>query len=385
MAKYRSVSTAIWIDDTILSMSPEQKLIFLYLHTCPASTQCGIFKLPIKTAGFQLGYTTSPVESALRGLCAAFPDFVAWDATTGEVGLLQYPKQTLIEANGKVLSIVINELREVKSIYLLQQMIAQNSATISKMYLSRLRQIQVQNINENNAERVSDVGYGNMVYPVVNQDDEPEIEIEIEKRRDIVQIEDLHGAYSFNTFWDIFGHKINRKKALSAFKRLSQANLKLCVDRVPEYLAYLEATGVIKMHPTTWINGERWNDDFTVPAGGKRVVNTDAILKDRNLPFPVLVSGYNNYICIVHEKYPAIWASECRVLSASEWMFYKDPAHLTPAQRVHLTVQNAASLRAAVHDKLNQNKWEREKWGSVNDAIIAAYRAACAGETSGGI
>jgi len=58
---------------------------------------------------------------------------------------------------------------------------------------------------------------------------------------------------------------------------------------------------------------------------------------------------------------------------------------MTPAQRIHMTVQNAASLRAAVHDKLNQNKWEREKWGSVNDAIIAAYRAACAGETSGGI
>lgn len=380
MAKYRSVSTAIWIDDTILSMSPEQKLIFLYLHTCPASTQCGIFKLPIKTAGFQLGYTTSPVESALRGLCAAFPDFVAWDATTGEVGLLQYPKQTLIEANGKVLSIVINELREVKSIYLLQQMIAQNSATISKMYLSRLRQIQVQNINENNAERVSDVGYGNMVYPVVNQDDEPEIEIEIEKKRDIVQIEDLHGAYSFNTFWDIFGHKINRKKALSAFKRLSQANLKLCVDRVPEYLAYLEATGVIKMHPTTWINGERWNDDFTIPAGGKKVVNTDAALKDCELS-KELQPLYGAYISGMIEKFPALWKSECRVLSQMEWSVFQGD-HLTPAQRIHMTPANAAKVRGDVHRMLNEKPFERQKFSTVYAAIVAAYIHVCNGQNA---
>jgi len=366
-------------------MSPEQKLIFLYLHTCPASTQCGIFKLPIKTAGFQLGYTTSPVESALRGLCAAFPDFVAWDGVTGEVALLQYPKQTLIEANNKVLSIVINELREVKSIYLLQQMIAQNSATISKMYLSRLRQIQVQNINENNAERVSDVGYGNMVYPVVNQDDEPEIEIEIEKRRDIVQIEDLHGAYSFNTFWDIFGHKINRKKALSAFKRLSQANLKLCVDRVPEYLAYLEATGVIKMHPTTWINGERWNDDFTIPAGGKKVVNTaDALHDNPGLSADESIR-YAAYLKLMNETYPALWKSECRALSRTEWLDFQNPGHLTHAQRIHMTVQTAAKIRAAVHHTLNEKGFERAKYTRVYDAIIEAYRAACAGETSGGI
>ncbi len=188
----------------------------------------------------------------------------------------------------------------------------------------------------------------------------------------------------FENFWEQFGYKKNRKKAQSAFNRLTKANQKLCVEMIPAYLANISATGTPQMHPTTWINGERWNDDFTVPTTAKKVVNTDAILKDRNLPTD-MVSGYNNYLTIVQTTYPALLASECRVLAASEWLNYKDPAHLTAAQRVHLTVQNAAALRVAVHDKLNQNKWDREKWGSVNDAIIAAYRAACAGETSGGI
>lgn len=365
-------------------MSPEQKLIFLYLHTCPASTQCGIFKLPIKTAGFQLGYTTSPVESALRGLCAAFPDFVAWDATTGEVGLLQYPKQTLIEANNRVLSVVVNELKDVKSIYILRQMIAQNSATIGKMYLSRLRQIQMENLNKIGGENVNVIPCVELPQPTVIQLLEPEREIEREKERDNVQIENLHLRSEFENFWEQFGYKKNRKKAASAFNRLTKANQKLCVEMIPAYLANISATGTPQMHPTTWINGERWNDDFTIPAGGKKVVNTDAALKDGAFPADIQ-PGYAAYISGMIEKFPALWKSECRVLSAGEWLHFQQPAHLNPAQRIHMTPEGAAKIRAAVHHTLNEKGFERAKYTRVYDAIIEAYRAACAGETSGGI
>jgi len=200
-----------------------------------------------------------------------------------------------------------------------------------------------------------------------------------------VQIENLHAPSSFDVFWKVFGYNKSKKKAASAFSRLTKEKERLCVDRVPEYKAFIAATGTPQMHPTTWINGERWNDDFTIPAGGKKVVNTADALHNKTDMSADESIRYAGYLKLMNETYPALLASECRVLAASEWLNYKDPAHLTPAQRIHMTVQNAASLRAAVHDKLNQNKWEREKWGSVNDAIIAAYRAACAGETSGGI
>ena len=360
-------------------MSPEQKLIFLYLHTCPASTQCGVFKLPVKTASFQLGYTNSPLESALRGLCSAFPDFVAWDGVTGEIALLQYPKQTLIEANNRVLSIVINELKEVKSVYLLQQMIAQNSATIGKMYLSRLRQIQMQNVNNSGDENVNVIPYVDLTEPAAIQQLAPEIEIEIEIERKSVQIEDLHVPSSFENFWQLFGYKKNRKKAESAFNHLPKYKQQICIEKIPAYLAFIAGTNTPQMHPTTWINGERWDDDFTIPANGKKIVNTDAALKDADLP-KELHAGYAAYISGMIEKFPALWKSECRVLSQMEWAVFQGD-HLTPAQRIALTPQGAAKLRGNVHRVLNQDNFSRAKYTRVYDAIMEAYRAACAGET----
>ena len=173
MAQYRPVPTITWVDDTLLSMSPEQKLIFLYLHTCPSSTQCGIYKLPLKTMGFHLGYTQSPVESALVGLCAAFPDFVAYDRTYGEVALLQYPKHILTNANNKVLNVAASELSEIQSIELLKAMIAQNSATINQMYLSRLRQIQMLKINAERFKNENELLDGDLLQDIENQQDAP--------------------------------------------------------------------------------------------------------------------------------------------------------------------------------------------------------------------
>lgn len=145
---YRSVSTSIWADDAILSMSPEQKLLFLYLHTNPYASACGIYKMQLRTMGFQLGLMHTPFESALKGLCAAFPDFVAADWQTGEVALLQYPRQVLIAATGRALAVVAKEVEGVESQYLLRELIARNSATINKPYLEQLRRLQMRAINE---------------------------------------------------------------------------------------------------------------------------------------------------------------------------------------------------------------------------------------------
>ena len=145
---YRVVQTNIWLDDTILSMSPEQKSWFMFLHVNPYAAACGIYKLHLKTMSFQMGYQSEPAENALVGLCGAFPDFVAIDWETMEVGLLQYPKQTLITASKKIMSYVEKEIESIESQYLLRELIARNSATISKPYLAQLRRLQAQKINE---------------------------------------------------------------------------------------------------------------------------------------------------------------------------------------------------------------------------------------------
>ena len=156
---YKPYPTCFWADDAFLSLSFEQKALFNYLHIGPYGSQCGIFKLPIKTMGFHLGYTERPIEKAMIGLCAAFSDFVAWDQETGEIALLQYPKQLHLSAGPKVLAIVEKDLQDVKSQTLLRLLIEKNSSTMSKPYLTKLRQLQAQKINEKkaNCEKKFDV------------------------------------------------------------------------------------------------------------------------------------------------------------------------------------------------------------------------------------
>jgi len=185
----------------------------------------------------------------------------------------------------------------------------------------------------------------------------------------------------FENFWEQFGYKKNRKKALSAFNRLTKANQKLCVEMIPAYLQFIAATGTPQMHPTTWINGERWNDDFTIPAGGKKVVNTDAALKDCDLP-EQLQPLYGAYISGMIEKFPALWKSECRVLSQSEWALFQDAGHLTAAQRIAMTPENAAKARGDVHRMLNEKPFERQNFSTVYDAIVAAYIHVCNGQNA---
>jgi len=170
---YRSVSTTIWTDDAMLEMSPEQKLLFLYLQTNPYASACGIYKMHLKTMSFQVGITGAPFESAMRGLCAAFPDFVAADWTTNEIALLQYPKQTLITAGARVMAHVAKEVEKVESIYLLRELIARNSATIGKPYLEQLRRLQMSAINERK--------HGEVYNSFDNQQDDRKREKEIEK------------------------------------------------------------------------------------------------------------------------------------------------------------------------------------------------------------
>lgn len=178
MANFRAIPTKMWADDTFLSMSPEQKLIFIYLHTSPYVTQCGIYQLQIKTMGFHLGYTSSPIESALTGFCAAFPDFAAWDRETGEIALLQYPNLFLKDAPQKIWNYVVKELSEVQSMMLLKKVIEKSSATTSKPYLSRLRAInmEIQNQKRDDVNTLLDID-------LIQDADNQNVTNEIEKKR----------------------------------------------------------------------------------------------------------------------------------------------------------------------------------------------------------
>lgn len=89
---------------------------------------------------------------------------------------------------------------------------------------------------------------------------------------------------SFDQFWLAGMRKVNKKKALSAYKSQFKANKKN-LDKVNPELHFanhlindvkkrldLGQLGFAEMHPTTYLNGERWNDDYP-----EKRTNTDFI------------------------------------------------------------------------------------------------------------
>jgi len=89
---------------------------------------------------------------------------------------------------------------------------------------------------------------------------------------------------SFDQFWIAGMRKVNKKKALSAYKSQFKANKK-SLDKVNPELHFanhlimdikkrldLGQLGFAEMHPTTYLNGERWNDDYP-----EKRTNTDFI------------------------------------------------------------------------------------------------------------
>ena len=66
----------------------------------------------------------------------------------------------------------------------------------------------------------------------------------------------------FIRWWDLYGKKIDYKKCLRKWNRLSKAHRQACIEATP---AYVERTSdpQYRKNPLTYLNGECWNDEIT--------------------------------------------------------------------------------------------------------------------------
>ena len=65
---YRKVKSSLWHDPAVRQLSPEEKLLFVYLITNPHTHQSGLYYLPLVTIEHELGYTIHRIKSALDAL-----------------------------------------------------------------------------------------------------------------------------------------------------------------------------------------------------------------------------------------------------------------------------------------------------------------------------
>lgn len=66
MAKQRYIKDSFWTDPYIEKLSPDYKLVFLYLLTNPLANISGVYEIRIKRMAFETGYDTEVVENILK-------------------------------------------------------------------------------------------------------------------------------------------------------------------------------------------------------------------------------------------------------------------------------------------------------------------------------
>lgn len=66
MSKQRIIRDSFWTDSYIERLTPDEKLLFLYLLTNPLNNVAGVYEIRPKRIGFETGYDIEVVETILK-------------------------------------------------------------------------------------------------------------------------------------------------------------------------------------------------------------------------------------------------------------------------------------------------------------------------------
>ncbi|MGY4849149.1 helix-turn-helix domain-containing protein, partial [Pasteurella multocida] len=121
----------------------------------------------------------------------------------------------------------------------------------------------------------SELGGGSNSEPRTNNSFEPINELNTPLPPKVENSNDLENA--FDVFWKVYKAKLNKSGALksfkSAYKKYSQKTQKSAPQEFAEMLVCdvqkrlsLGQFGFDKLHPTTYLNNARWEDEYTQPA-----------------------------------------------------------------------------------------------------------------------
>lgn len=111
MAVYRQVQVSFWTDDFILDLTPEEKYFYMYLMTCSKSSQCGIYKLPMKVIEFETGYNGDTVDKLIKRFITYGKILYNYD--TKEIMILNWIRYNFINSKNTI-TCINKELQKIK-------------------------------------------------------------------------------------------------------------------------------------------------------------------------------------------------------------------------------------------------------------------------------
>lgn len=71
MAEYRTIRMSFWNDPFIEELEAEEKLLYLYLFSCPHTSNLGVLEISRRRMAFECALTVNTVQKGLDKLCAA--------------------------------------------------------------------------------------------------------------------------------------------------------------------------------------------------------------------------------------------------------------------------------------------------------------------------
>jgi DnaD/phage-associated family protein len=112
MAVYRQIQVSFWTDDFVLDLTPEEKYFYMYLMTCSKSSQCGIYKLPMKVIEFETGYNVDSVDKLIKRFVTYGKILYNYD--TKEIMILNWIRYNFINSRNTI-TCINKELSKIKS------------------------------------------------------------------------------------------------------------------------------------------------------------------------------------------------------------------------------------------------------------------------------
>lgn len=113
MAIFRQVQTSIWADNWVGMLTPNQKLVWLYLITNSRTRQCGVYEFAMRYAVVDTGLTAEEIESALKKFQADRKLLLSPD-NNDEVLIVNWLKYNSARSP-KVAAVIDKEIADIKT------------------------------------------------------------------------------------------------------------------------------------------------------------------------------------------------------------------------------------------------------------------------------
>lgn len=245
MSKLRSISTSVWSDVWFEELTPDQKLIWIYLITNDKTNMLGIYEASSKKISFETGIKKNDVDNALK----QFENDGKVLYRHSRVILVNFLKHQNFNTNMKKSAIDVynnlpNELK-INGLDIDKSNPLESFETLSN-HLGMVRKVEVEVEYEVEREVEEEVKYESNI---ISSKDENE--------------RDLKNQYIFlfDEFWKKYDKKVDREKCLKKWMKLKQSEIEQIFQNIEKYV---ESTPdkQYRKNPLTYLNSKSFENEI---------------------------------------------------------------------------------------------------------------------------